>query len=148
MADAARPPDPPPHPPAGTGGGPTGYPPVPPHRAPGWSPSPGGAPPPPPPAWGHAVPGWNPQRPYAGQVGSGRFRSMGVGELLDALFSLHRRYFLLIADISAVVQVPYAVLQFVLFQVAGFASFASGPFGRFTTPRANQQKLTADQLQH
>jgi hypothetical protein len=72
---------------------------------------------------------------------------MGVGELLDAIFSLYRRNFLLIAAISAVVQVPYAVLQFVLFQVAGFASFASGPFGRFTTPQANQQALTPDQLQ-
>jgi hypothetical protein len=146
MADAARPPDPPPHPPAGTGGVPTGYPPVPPYVAPGWTMPPGG-PPPPPPEWGQGFPSWNPQRPYAGQVGSGRFRSMGVGELLDAIFSLYRRNFLLIAAISAVVQVPYAVLQFVLFQVAGFASFASGPFGRFTTPRANQQTLTPDQLQ-
>ncbi len=71
---------------------------------------------------------------------------MGVGELLDAIFSLYRRNFLLIAAISAVVQVPYAVLQFVLFQVAGFTSFASGPFGRFATPQANQT-LTPDQLQ-
>jgi hypothetical protein len=47
---------------------------------------------------------------------------MSVGELLDATFSLYRRNFLLIAAISAVVQLPYAALIFVLYQTTSFAS--------------------------
>ena len=45
---------------------------------------------------------------------------MTVGELLDAVFSLYRRNFVLIAAISAIMQVPYAVLTFVVYQLTGF----------------------------
>jgi hypothetical protein len=56
------------------------------------------------------------------QVGSGRFRSMNVGELLDAVFSLYRRNFLLIAAISAIVQVPFAALEFLIFELTGYSA--------------------------
>ena len=54
-------------------------------------------------------------------LGSGRFRAMNLGELFDAAFSLYRRNFVLIAAISAIVQVPYAVVAFVLYQAANYA---------------------------
>ncbi|MFN2581393.1 MAG: hypothetical protein ABR498_01465 [Candidatus Dormibacteria bacterium] len=84
-------------------------------------------PPPPPPPWGpppvwYPPPyGWHPHVAMPQQLGSGRFRSMNVGELLDAVFSLYRRNFVLIAAISALVQVPFAALRYVAFQVSGFA---------------------------
>ena len=65
----------------------------------------------PPPGWGSAArvgmpaTGWNPGF-MPSQVGSGRFRSMSVGEWLDATFTMYRRNFALIASISAVVQIP------------------------------------------
>ena len=55
-------------------------------------------------------------------MGSGRFRAMNLGELFDAVFSLYRRNFLLIAAISAIVQVPYGVLTFVLYQAINYSS--------------------------
>jgi hypothetical protein len=108
---------------------PPGWAPVP---QPGWAPPPagwGGAPPPlgypspyppPPPPWGAtpATAGWNAAgtpRP----TGFGRFRPMGIGELLDAAFALYRRNLLLLVAITAVVQVPFAVLNLVVFQVLG-----------------------------
>jgi hypothetical protein len=63
------------------------------------------------------------------QVGSGRFRSMSVGEWLDATFTLYRRNFVLIASISAVVEIPYALLTLLLFEVSGIAGFVTSPFG-------------------
>ena len=94
-----------------------------------------------------AVPpyGWQPPR-RGGQVGSGRFHSMGVGELLDAIFSLYLRNFLLIVSISAVVQVPYAIVQFLLFEIAGYSSIAGLGFGRLTSP-GSQPTITPQQLQ-
>ncbi len=148
MADAARPPEPPPHPPVATGGAPAGYPAPPPYVPPGWSPPPGGWPPPPgygPGAgWAYPPPGGG---AFRGQVGSGRFRSLSVGELLDAIFSLYRRNFLLIAAISAVVQVPYAVVQFVLYELRGISSLVSSPFRGLTPAPGSGQTLTPDQLQ-
>jgi hypothetical protein len=47
---------------------------------------------------------------------------MGVGELLDATFSMYRRNFLLIAAISAAVQVPYAMLAYVIYQVFDYTA--------------------------
>src|SRR5437867_107628 len=100
MADPPPPPGPPPvAPPGPPGWG------QPPNSPPGWGqPGPGQtAPGWGPPGPGYAPPGW---APHAGpaQVGSGRFRAMGVGEFLDATFSMYRRNFLLIAAISALVQ--------------------------------------------
>src|ERR1035441_1218123 len=116
-----------------------------------------GAPPPgwgsPPPGWGTPPgargapqPGWNPGlRPS--QVGSGRFRSMSVGEWLDATFTLYRRNFALIASISAVVQVPYALLTWLLFELTGVAAFVRSPFSSFSTqtitPAQEQQLLNS-----
>lgn len=67
------------------------------------------------------------------QVGSGRFRSMSVGEWLDATFSLYRRNFVLIASISAVVQIPYALLTLLLYEVTGLGAFVRSPFGSVNT---------------
>ena len=105
---------------------PPGWPPQPP---PGWPPPPGtpGWPPggeiPPSPGWGPpaAVAGWNPGL-AAPPTGFGRFRPMGIGELLDASFALYRRNLLLLVAITAVVQVPFAVLNLVLFLGLGVGS--------------------------
>jgi len=110
------------------------------------APPPPPAPPPGPPGpWGD--PGWGVPPGYGWQPtpppGSGRFRSMNVGELLDATFSLYRRNFLLIAAISAVVQLPYAAVQFVLEQVAGFAKLQN----QLSALGASSHTITADQLQ-
>jgi hypothetical protein len=73
---------------------------------------------------------------------------MGVGELLDATFSLYRRNFLLIAAISAIVQVPYAALSFVLYQLFSLNSLIRSPFsGLNISPRQSDQ-LTQQQLQN
>jgi hypothetical protein len=81
------------------------------------------------------------------QVGSGRFRSMSVGEWLDATFTLYRRNFALIASISAVVQIPYALLTWLLFQLTGVAAFVRSPFASFSTqtitPAQEQQLLNS-----
>jgi hypothetical protein len=115
-----------------------------PGAVPGWNPAPpppgGGAPPP-------AVPGWNSGLP-APVVGQGRFRPMGVGELVDASLSLYRRNFLLIVAIAAVIHVPFALLTLLLFQLSGvggaldtagvhtgFSAFSAGDPG---TPTAAQ----------
>src|SRR5580692_5124854 len=141
----ADPPPPPPPPPAGLGTQPPvwGAPPT------GWGAPPpgwGGAPPGwggAPPGWGGSQPGWNPGF-MPTQVGSGRFRSMSVGEWLDATFTLYRRNFVLIASISAVVQIPYALLTWLLFEVTGVATFVRSPFaslGTQTITQAQAQQL-------
>lgn len=48
----------------------------------------------------------------------GGLRPHGVGELLDGAFSLYRRNFLLFAAITAVVQVPFAMLQLLVYELA------------------------------
>jgi hypothetical protein len=50
---------------------------------------------------------------------------MNLGELFDAVFSLYRRNFALIAAISAMVQVPYAVLTYGLYQLANYSGLQS-----------------------
>jgi hypothetical protein len=78
------------------------------------------------------------------QVGSGRFRSMAVGEWLDATFTMYRRNFVLIASISAVVQIPYALLTWLLFEITGVATFVRSPFasiGTQTITPAQEQQL-------
>ena len=131
---------------------------------PGWgSPPPGwgrnlrdGAPPPgwggPPPGWGTppgwgSQPGWNPGHIPA-QVGSGRFRSMSVGEWLDATFTMYRRNFVLIASISAVVQIPYAVLTWLLFEITGVATFVRSPFASLNTTQTDHAGAGAADPQH
>src|ERR1700692_5023579 len=104
MTDQPPPPSPPP---ADLGASPPGWgsPPGGGSPPPGWgSPPPGwGSPPPgwgsPPGAWGSPQPGWNPGF-MPSQVGSGRFRSMSVGEWLGAPFTLSRGNFSLIASVS------------------------------------------------
>jgi hypothetical protein len=78
------------------------------------------------------------------QVGSGRFRSMAVGEWLDATFTMYRRNFVLIASIAAVVQIPYALLTWLLFELTGVATFVRSPFaslGTQTITPAQEQQL-------
>jgi hypothetical protein len=77
------------------------------------------------------------------QVGSGRFRSMSVGEWLDATFTLYRRNFVLIASISAVVQIPYALLTWLLFSLTGVAAFVRSPLASLGTTT-----ITPAQAQH
>src|SRR5580704_10083694 len=148
MTDQPPPPGPPP---ADLGASPPGWGPPPSgwgSPPPGWgSPPPGwGAPPgawgPPPGSWGPQQPGWNPGF-MPSQVGSGRFRSMSVGEWLDATFTLYRRNFALIASISAVVQIPYALLTWLLFTITGVDAFVRTPFASLGTPitRAQEQQL-------
>ncbi|HXA28254.1 MAG TPA: hypothetical protein VN193_05845 [Candidatus Angelobacter sp.] len=107
-----------PYPPPGQGwpaapGQPGGWtpPPPPPPGAhhPGWYAGPPGIPPPPP---GYAHPGAS-QPP-----GTAGLRPRGIGELLDSAFTLYRRNFLLLASIAAVVQVPFAIVQLVVYRVA------------------------------
>lgn len=127
MADGPPEAPPPPPPDAGPGAPPPG--PPGPWNVPGWGqPSPG---------YGYAWP------PPAGPPGSGAFRAMTVGELLDATFSLYRRNFVLIAAISAVVQVPYAAIQFVLLQVSGFATLQN----TLSSLNVNARTITEAQLQ-
>ncbi len=124
-SDAPPPPPPPPPPPGGYGGPPP--------------PGPWGAP-----GWGHGVPGYGYPWPQpAAQPGSGRFRAMSVGELLDATFSLYRRNFLLIAAISAVVQIPYVAIQYVLLQVSGLAGLQNA----VSSFSGNSRTITNSQLQ-
>lgn len=80
-------------------------------------------------------------------LGSGRFRAMNLGELFDAAFSLYRRNFVLIAAISALVQVPYAVLAFVLYQVADYAGLQRQLQNAQQSLSNPAQPLTQDQLQ-
>lgn len=72
---------------------------------------------------------------------------MSVGEWLDAVFTLYRRNFVLIASISAVVQIPYAVLTWLLFELTGVATFVRSPFASLgsqtITPAQAQQLLNS-----
>jgi hypothetical protein len=68
---------------------------------------------------------------------------MSVGEWLDATFTLYRRNFVLIASISAVVQIPYALLTWVLFSLTGVAAFVRSPFASLGT-----QTITPAQAEH
>jgi hypothetical protein len=58
---------------------------------------------------------------------------MAVGEWLDATFSLYRRNFILIASISAVVQIPYALITLLLYEVTGLGAFVRSPFASLNT---------------
>ncbi|MBV8528935.1 MAG: hypothetical protein JOZ75_11510 [Candidatus Dormibacteraeota bacterium] len=121
-------------------------------------------PPPPPPSWGAPPPGygspptaWPPPgygwSPYAWpqqkamSLGSGRFRAMNLGELFDGTFSLYRRNFVLIAAISAVIQVPYAVIAFVLYQIANFAGLQQQLQNAQQSLANPTEPLTQQQLQ-
>ena len=69
---------------------------------------------------------------------------MSVGEWLDATFTMYRRNFALIASISAVVQIPYALLTWLLFELTGVATFVRSPFasvGTQTITQAQAQQL-------
>jgi hypothetical protein len=114
-----------------------------PSRRPDGTPAPppgSGSPPPPPGGWGYppappppdARPGWNaapppgyPPNAAAGAywsgytpVPAGALHPRSVGELLDAAFTLYRRNFLLLVAVAAVVQVPFAVVQLLVFSLA------------------------------
>ena len=80
-------------------------------------------------------------------LGSGRFRAMNLGELFDAAFSLYRRNFVLIAAISAIVQVPYAVVAFALYQAANYAGLQDQLRNAQQSLSNPAQPLTQDQLQ-
>jgi hypothetical protein len=104
------PPLPPPPPP------PPGWPPAPPQPAPLWG-APAG--------WGAAAGTVPPQYGWPQQQqlpGSGRFRAQAVGELLDSAFTLYRRNLRLILAITLVVQLPLAVVSYVVYQLTGITS--------------------------
>jgi hypothetical protein len=74
---------------------------------------------------------------------------MSVGEWLDATFTLYRRNFALIASISAVVQIPYALLTWLLFELTGVATFVRSPFaslGGQSITQAQAQQLVNSYL--
>ncbi len=58
--------------------------------------------------------GGPPPDPSAAQVASGRLRPLRFGELLDTVFTLYRRNFLLLVAVVAVVQVPFQALSALL----------------------------------
>jgi hypothetical protein len=93
------------------------------------------------------VPGWN-VAPPAPPVGYGRFRPLGIGELLDASFVLYRRNLLLLVAITAVVQVPFAILDLVIFQVLGVGADldAAGRPGFFGTAASPNGSLSDAQI--
>ena len=69
------------------------------------------------------MPGWDPGgRGGRTSYGYGRFRPMAVAELVDGAVRLYRRNLLLIVAIGAIVQVPFAVLQFVGYVASGAGS--------------------------
>ena len=70
---------------------------------------------------------------------------MGVGELLDATFSLYRRNFVLIAAISAAVQVPFALLTYVVYQVFNYPALQSTLNSLLARMRSGE--LTPDEAQ-
>jgi hypothetical protein len=53
--------------------------------------------------------------------GSGRFRAQAVGELLDSAFTLYRRNLRLILAITAIAQLPLAMLRYITYQLTDFA---------------------------
>jgi hypothetical protein len=73
---------------------------------------------------------------------------MGIGELLDSAFVLYRRNLLLLVAITAVVQVPFAVLNLVVFQLLGVGADldAAGSPGFLGTPGNPGSALTDAQL--
>jgi len=102
---------------------------------PGWYAGPPGVPPPPP---GYAYPG-------ASGRGTGGLRPRSIGELLDGAFTLYRRNFLLLVAIAATVQLPYAVLQLVVYRVADIGG-RIGSLQTFGTTINNQNgQLTPGQ---
>jgi Membrane domain of glycerophosphoryl diester phosphodiesterase len=123
------PPLPPPPPPPGG-------PPAPPGSYPQWGAGP--ASPPwaasPPPAYGWPQPHQLP--------GSGRFRAQAVGELLDSAFTLYRRNLRLILAITLVVQLPLAVVSYVVYELTGVTSASA----RLQQLSANGSVITQQQL--
>jgi hypothetical protein len=149
-------------PPPGTGPSPPGSPPglgltpppgpVPPLGGGGppvWTPDTPGIPPPPPGYPPGAAPGayWSGYAPAPG----GALRPRGIGELLDGSFSLYRRNFLLLVAIAAVVQVPFAIVQLIVFSLADLGNrfnslqdlSRTAPNQGVLTPAQNAQ-LTGD----
>jgi hypothetical protein len=148
----------------------TGWPPPPPQQQPGgsgapagWNAAPpgqpaapaGGAgwehipPPPPPPGSGWYAgstgsipppPGFPPQ----GQLPGGTLRPRSIGELLDAAFTLYRRNFLLLVAIAAVVQVPYAVLELIVYKLTDIGGRVN-QLQTLTNNLGNQGGLTPEQ---
>lgn len=124
---------PPGYPPPGyapPGFGPAGYPGYPP---PGYPPP--GYPPPGYPPWGFAPP----------VPGSGRFRAQSIGELLDSAFTMYRRKFLLIVAITAMLQLPYIVIQLLLIRTF-FGSALSTALGAGGSGFASRQEQTQSVL--
>lgn len=149
--NAAPPGAAPPPPPGGWNAGAPGQGWTPPPPAPGsgagWYAGPPGAPPPPS-AYAYAHPGGATPTRY----GAGALRPRSIGELLDAAFTLYRRNFLLLVAIAAVVQLPYAVLELVVYRVADiggrvgnlqtFSSTINNQGGQITPDQTSQ--LTGD----
>ena len=70
---------------------------------------------------------------------------MSVGEWLDATFTMYRRNFVLIASISAVVQIPYALLTWLLFEITGRRDIR--PFAvRLAEPRRRSRRRRRSRL--
>jgi hypothetical protein len=68
---------------------------------------------------------------------------MSVGEWLDATFTLYRRNFVLIASISAVVQIPYALITLLVYEATGLGAFVRSPFTPVNTQTLTQAQAAA-----
>jgi len=142
---SAQPPGPawpPPPPPSGWNAAAPGQawtpPPPPPGQGGGWYAGPPGAPPP-----GYAY-GYN---AYAAPRSATGLRPRGIGELLDAAFTLYRRNFLLLVAIAAVVQLPYVVLELIVYRVADIGT-RLGALQNFSQTINNQGgQITPEQTQ-
>jgi hypothetical protein len=77
-------------------------------------------------------------------VGVGAFRPRGLGELLDGAFTLYRRNFLLLVAIAAVVQVPFALIQLLFFELSGVGDRVSS-LRNIVSSGTAQGGLTPDQ---
>jgi hypothetical protein len=144
----AQPPPPPgaawpPPPPSGWNPAPPGQgwtpPPPPPGQGAGWYAGPPGVPPP--------SPGYGYSYAYPAPRGATGLRPRGIGELLDAAFTLYRRNFLLLVAIAAVVQLPYAVLELIVYRLADIGT-RLGSLQNFGNTINNQGgRITPEQTQ-
>ena len=80
----------------------------------------------------------------SGGFGGAGLRPRSIGELLDAAFTLYRRNFVLLVSIAAVVQLPYAVIQLVVFRATDVASHSSS-VQNLNTTLGNNGTLTPAQ---
>lgn len=76
--------------------------------------------------------------------GSGRFRALSIPELVDAAFTLFRRNFLLIVAIAALVEIPAALVYFVVSRSTDYAAHLDN-LNQLSSASSRQGGLTQSQ---